>query len=104
MIHYDIELKKFVQDQQKVLSQKSKAAAINPFFVPNRLGIPYIESQNEFNSQLMTLNVDEPTTDISNMGEEMHDSADPIRGFRFLNYLLFREIFQLKILHPVTDT
>ena len=41
-------------------------------------GIPYLESQNEFNSQLMTLNVDEPITEIGDKGDNMHDSADPI--------------------------
>lgn len=78
LIHYDIELKRFIQEQQNILSQKLNAKTTNPFFAPNRLGIPYLESQNEFNSQLMTLNVDEAITEISDKREKMHDSADPI--------------------------
>ncbi|CAI4037693.1 hypothetical protein SMKI_04G0230 [Saccharomyces mikatae IFO 1815] len=78
LIHYNTELKKFIQEQQSLLSQKSKTKLINPFFAPNRLGIPYVETQNEFNSQLMTLNSEQPITDISSNGDDMRYSTDPI--------------------------
>ncbi|CAI4059001.1 hypothetical protein SUVZ_04G0240 [Saccharomyces uvarum] len=78
LTHYDIEFKEFIQERQRLLSQKAKPNAVDPFFVPNRLGAPSLESQNEFNSQLMTLNADEEVPNTSGRRDDGDASSDPI--------------------------
>lgn len=78
LTHYDIEFKEFIQERQRLLSQKAKPSAVDPFFVPNRLGAPSLESQNEFNSQLMTLNADEEVPNTSGRKDDPDASSDPI--------------------------
>lgn len=78
LIDYDMELKKFIQERQELLLQESKPKPVDPFFVPNRMGVPYLESQNEFNSQLMTLNAAESIANTASRREDLSDTADPI--------------------------
>ncbi|KOH00161.1 telomere-binding protein CDC13 [Saccharomyces eubayanus] len=78
LIHYDTEVKEFIQERQRLLLRKSKPNPVDPFFVPHRLGAASLESQNEFNSQLMTLNVDEEVTNTSSTRDDLDAHSDPI--------------------------